>query len=176
MRISTGTIVAPSQLQNGFPYQVKVHWDVGVTEPGSSGSALLLADAGYQIIGTLSSGTAHSCSSTANNFDWFSSFRQFLPTVEEYLEGTDPPLDDNGAGTSACAFSEAYKNNPELLKQFRALRDNGLLTSDIGKALVSAYYKAAPGLARLLEQSPVAKDLFIAVTIPFARAGENGAE
>jgi hypothetical protein len=48
------------------------------------------------------------------------------------------------------------------------LRDKGLLDSEWGKALVDAYYKAAPDLARLLERSSTMKDLFIATTTPFA--------
>lgn len=170
LRISYGTIQAVDQTEGTNRHLARVHYDNGVTEEGSSGSALLLVSAGYEIVGTLSSGTTHSCTNNRNNLDWFSSFRQFLPEVQDYLSGTTPPSDNQA---STCPAGVAFKDNPAVLKQLRAFRDQVLAQSEEGRAILGAYYLAAPCLARLVEESPAARAVFIGLATPFAALGER---
>jgi hypothetical protein len=171
-RISYGQVQAIDQNSGGFVRQTKVHWYDGVTEGGSSGSPLLLVSSSYQITGTLSNGPTHSCTSTAGNVDWFTSFRDFFPQAEGWLTGTNPPdPDDPGGGTINCPAAKVFKDNPEILQDLRTLRDEGLLKTSWGKPLVDAYYQAAPYLARLVDWSPAARESFRMAATPFAALG-----
>lgn len=171
-RITYGEVVAINQSSGGFVRQTKLQWYDGVTEGGSSGSPLLLVAAGYRIAGTLSNGPTHSCTNTAGNVDWYSSFRDFFPQAEDWLTGSNPPdPDDPGTGTFTCPAAKVFKDNPEVLKDLRALRDQGLMKTAWGKPIVEAYYAAAPYLARLVDWSPMARDTFKLAATPFAALG-----
>ena len=173
MRISYGTVVGLDEAASRFLYQTKVHWDEGVTEHGSSGNPLLLVDAGYVIIGTLSNGPIHSCSSNVGNVDWYSSFRYFYDQVDTWLTGGDPTQQPDTGGCPANKSLAAY---PEVLAQLRLLRDKGLSLSPLGNTLVDAYYRAAPVMADRVERSVGARDAFTAVTAPFASLGSREAQ
>lgn len=171
-RITYGQVVAINQSSGGFVRQTKLQWYDGVTEGGSSGSPLLLVSSSYHLAGTLSNGPVHSCSNTAGNVDWYTSFRDFFPQAEDWLTGTNPPLpDDPGNGTTVCPAAKVFENNPEILQNLRTLRDEGLMKSAWGKTVVDAYYAAAPTLARLVDWSPVARNTFRMAAAPFAALG-----
>lgn len=170
-RISYGQVLAIDQNSNGFVRETKIHWYDGVTEGGSSGSPMLLVSSNYRVSGTLSNGTVHSCTDTAGNVDWYTSFRDFYPQAEGWLTGTNPPPPGDGTGTTTCPAAKVFKDNPEILKNLRALRDNGLLKTSWGKPLVDAYYTAAPYLARLVDWSPTARETFRMAAAPFAALG-----
>lgn len=172
MRISYGDVLSIDQNSNGFIRQTKVHWDDGVTEGGSSGGPLLLAAENYRICGTLSNGPVHSCTSNTGNVDWFSSFRDFFPSIEGYLTGDDPPDPGPtpGPGTG-CAASKAFPDSPEVLDGLRAFRDHALKTSRLGSSLVDAYYLSAPTTAQWVEESPVVRAAIRGVSKPIAFIG-----
>ncbi|MCL4693851.1 MAG: hypothetical protein KJ060_15230, partial [Candidatus Hydrogenedentes bacterium] len=114
----------------------------------------------------------HSCTDTAGNVDWYTSFRDFFPQAEGWLTGTNPPPPDGpGPGTTTCPAAKAFQDNPEILQNLRTLRDQGLLKTAWGKPVVDAYYAAAPYLARLVDWSPVARDTFKMAAAPFAALG-----
>ena len=171
-RISYGQVQAIDQSSGGFVRETKVHWYDGVTEGGSSGSPLLLASSGYRITGTLSNGPTHSCTNTAGNVDWFTSFRDFFPQAELWLTGTNPPEPEGPGGTTGlCPAAKAFAGNPQILQDLRTLRDEGLLKTSWAKPLVDAYYAAAPYLARLVDWSPAARETFRMAAAPFAALG-----
>ena len=170
MRISYGTVIGIDEASNGFYKQTNVHWDDGVTEGGSSGSPLLLADAGYRITGTLSNGPTHSCSDLSGNVDWYTSFRDFYSQAEGWLTGDNPP-DPDDTNTPLCAAATAFKDNPEVLEKLRAFRDEGLMKTEWGQPLVEIYYAAAPYVSSWLDWSPKANEAFRIATAPFAYLG-----
>ncbi len=140
MRISYGALQVINQFANGFANENQVLWSNGVTEKGSSGCPLLLTSAGYQVVGTLSTGPTHVCPGSG--------------------PGTyNPPL---------CPAQKVFQEHPELIANLRVFRDNGLATAVIGKQIIQAYYKAAPSMADAVEHSPDARHAFIAITAPFA--------
>ncbi|GMV92274.1 MAG: hypothetical protein AMXMBFR82_20520 [Candidatus Hydrogenedentota bacterium] len=171
-RISYGEVVGIDQSSGGFVRQTKLQWYDGVTEGGSSGSPMLLVASSYHLAGTLSNGPTHSCTNTAGNVDWYTSFRDFFPQAEGWLTGTNPPPPDGpGPGITTCPAAKVFKDNPEILQNLRTLRDQGLLKTAWGKPVVDAYYAAAPYLARLVDWSPVARDTFKMAAAPFAALG-----
>lgn len=96
-RISFGDII-PSPVYPSSMYRVA--WNEGTTEPGSSGSPLLLADT-QQIIGQLWRGTA-SCSMTRERGGWdeYGRFDITYPLVKSWLDPVEPagPEDINKDG------------------------------------------------------------------------------
>jgi len=166
MRISYGTVRKLDVRSYAWENQLEVLWTQGVTEAGSSGSGLFLADGTYLLVGCLSNGPSHSCVDTSGNFDNFASLKVFYPSVQSYLSGTNP-----GAVGPVCPAKATFKSHPELLAHLRTFRDEGLRKLAWGNRLVDAYYKAAPVLARLVEQSPEARDAFMVASAPFATVG-----
>ncbi|MCC6699134.1 MAG: trypsin-like peptidase domain-containing protein [Candidatus Hydrogenedentes bacterium] len=171
MRISYGTVIGIDEARSSFIKQTNVHWDDGVTEGGSSGSPLLLADSNYRITGTLSNGPTHSCSDISGNVDWYTSFRDFYSQADGWLTGTNPPDPDGGGDVVLCAAAKAFKDNEEILKNLRAFRDEGLMKTEWGQPLVEIYYAAAPYLVDLLDWSPKASGVFRMAARPFAYLG-----
>ncbi len=169
MRISKGEVAAVDQSSGSFRLQTKVQWTDGVTEPGSSGNPLLLASSDYRVIGTLSNGPYHSCVNTSGNVDWYSSFRDFFPTVEPYLKGTTP----GPAPTNTCPATKAFAGDPETLAQLRAFRDQVLAASAPGKLAITLYYGAAPTMTRWVERSAIVRSTFRVAAQPFAYAGSK---
>jgi hypothetical protein len=169
MRISHGSIAGANQASGSFLLQTKVHWAQGVTEPGSSGNPLLLASSNYRVIGTLSNGPFHSCSSNTGNVDWYSSFRDFYPEIESYLKAADPGPGPGSYGT--CPASKAFSGDQETLEQLRAFRDQSMAASMPGRFTIHAYYMAAPILAEWVEDSPLFRQCFRAAARPFAYLG-----
>ncbi|HRI86870.1 MAG TPA: serine protease [Candidatus Hydrogenedentes bacterium] len=169
MKISYGNVKEIDQNSNGFTRQTKVHWEDGVTEGGSSGGPLLLAEDDYRICGTLSNGPAHSCLSTGGNVDWYSSFRDFFPSIEDYLTGDTPPVVTPDPPVT-CAAEKAFPGNTTVLDALRAFRDNGLKQSSLGESVVKLYYDTAPATARAVEQSSLLRWTVRAVAVPVALA------
>ncbi len=169
MRISQGEVVSVDQSSGSFQLQTKVHWSEGVTEPGSSGSPLLLASSDYRVIGTLSNGPVHSCVNNTGNVDWYSSFRDFYPEAEPFLKGSGvaPPT------TSGCAATKAFNGDPETLNQLRAFRDQALAATAPGKLMIKMYYGASPFIGRWVDRSPLAKSTFRTAATPFVYAGSK---
>jgi len=178
MRISKGTVRAVNDDQNGRQDQTLVHWDLGVTEGGSSGSCLLLDNEAEnnRIVGMLSQGPEHSCTNTTNNLDWFASFHHFFPQIQQYIEA-NPPSTDRGAddcrdvNNGGCPLSVTYAGAPAMLQGLRAVRDKLLAPTAAGSRAIRAYYKAAPGLTPVVAKSPAARGALIAATAPLARLG-----
>ncbi len=91
MRVSFGKIEAIGVSVLSYVQQIRVGWDSGMTEGGSSGSGLF--NAANQIIGTLSSGAAPVCDGGPTfNYDFYASFRMFYPQIQQYVNNTTPPL------------------------------------------------------------------------------------
>lgn len=172
MKISYGNVKEIDQNSGGFTRQTKVHWEDGVTEGGSSGGPLLLADEDYRIAGTLSNGPQHSCLSTGGNVDWYSSFRDFLPLIEDYLTGDAPPIDPPTAPTS-CAAEKAFPGNATVLDALRIFRDNGLKQTAIGNTFIDFYYDTAPVTASAVEHSASLRWLVRGVALPVAIASKT---
>lgn len=175
MRESKGTVRAINQYLGGRNSLIKVHWDEGVTELGSSGAPLLLRG-DLSIIGMLSQGPEHTCDfDRSGNLDWFSSFRDFYPLISQYID-TDAPSTQEGTDDCRdpsldCPTLLAFARHPEMLRDLRALRDKFLLKTALGKQVVSAYYAMAPRMAKAVRESQQARGLFVAVASPFARLG-----
>lgn len=168
MRVNRGRVVAVGVSAIGYHSETKVVWDEGVTEGGSSGSALLFEDT-RQILGMLSGGPNHTCGpDRSGNVDFFSSFRNFYSEIDEFIDDPNPPLVN---GPSTCPLSVALKNQSELLRQLRTLRDKGLLKSLIGKQMVALYYQAAPDLARVVRRSSDSRDALVVSAAPLAKLG-----
>jgi hypothetical protein len=166
MRISYGQItdVGVGGISS-YQHQNRVLWSAGVTESGSSGSPLLSNDGSLRFMGCLSNGATHSCVDPSNNWDRYSSFRHFFPEVEQWLSGTGPV-------DPACPLSKVYEEHPELLQNYRTVRDGFLKNSPLGQHLAEAYYKVGPYLSRLLETSPEAQEIFVVATAPLAWFGD----
>ena len=145
---------------------------VGVTEGGSSGSCLLSASEGYALIGTLSNGPSHTCGADRSaNTDRFASFRRFYENTDakSYLSGTDP---GNG-GTINCPAVQVFKDNAQVLRDLRALRDRGLLKSVAGRQVVTAYYAAAPTMADWVRRSDCFREVFTVTAQAAAHLGSK---
>jgi uncharacterized protein (TIGR03437 family) len=87
-RASFGKIVdatCPSEVPPGFcDYYLKVRWDRGITEPGSSGSGLFIGTGSQtQLIGLLSGGES-SCENQAG-VDWYPRFSRMFGAFGYYL-------------------------------------------------------------------------------------------
>lgn len=170
-RISYGTVQGLNQYSSGFQYQIKVLWHTGVTEGGSSGSPLLLGNAGYRIIGTLSNGPDHSCTNPSMNYDWYSSFAKFYPQAQGWLTGSNPPPPQGTTGNKSCAAEKVFADHPEVLDNLRTFRDEALEKTAMGRRVVDAYYFAAPALARTIDHAPRFRTVFTALALPCARIG-----
>ncbi len=93
MRISYGRVQAVNQSVSSYQYETLVGWYDGLTEGGSSGGCLLLADGTYRIAGTLTGGSIQTCDfDPKENWDYFSSFTQFYKDISPaYLKGNAGP-------------------------------------------------------------------------------------
>ncbi len=145
--------------------QTEVHWDEGITEGGSSGSALLLNDYNYRVVGVLSNGPVHDCANPSQNLDNFASFSEFYPQIQCYLRSglvceEGYPCGDTENGL--CPFKAVFGNDSIVTGTFRALRDEVLRKSQWTRPLVDNYYKAAPAMTCVVEACPLARVLFTA--------------
>jgi subtilisin-like proprotein convertase family protein/pimeloyl-ACP methyl ester carboxylesterase len=75
-----------------------------------------------------------------------------------------------GGGTT-CAAEKAFRENPEVLKNLRNVRDQALLKTNWGEHIVDLYYDSTPYTAPLVEDSVVARFAFRYVALPFAAIG-----
>ena len=78
-----------------------VSWDLGIIEPGSSGSGLLsfnASDGLFYLRGTLTGGTSFACGSVGQATTFYSRFDNLYPHIQAILSGTPPPA----AGTSVA--------------------------------------------------------------------------
>lgn len=151
--------------------QTKVQWGYGITENGSSGAPLVFDDGAYRVLGMLSNGNVHNCSTPENNIDNFASFRDFYGQIACYLMDGRTCSSSGTSGQSACAVSKAYSGAKRALDGFRALRDNALLTSQTGRAFTAWYYRVSPAMADAMERSPRARASITAFTAPIAAIG-----
>ena len=171
MKISYGTVRDPSYF-SGYQKQILVHWDDGVTEPGSSGSCLLVSDGGkYYLVGVLSGGSEHQCANTQNNVDWYGALRNFYPEISAWLAGTNPPAVDVPVTPSDCPAEFTFKDDAETLEALRSFRDKGLDATAPGQALTETYYAASPALRNWVEASPMFRVVFRTAALPFAQLG-----
>ncbi|MFP4171557.1 MAG: trypsin-like serine peptidase [Candidatus Hydrogenedentota bacterium] len=176
MRISYGHVTNPKEDAGslGFKNQIRVLWEEGLTEGGSSGSPLLADDGAFRLLGVLSNGARHSCRGS-DNWDRYASFGEFYPNVKDYVTGTlpddiggDDGSDANGPG---CPAEFSLRDNPEALEQLRRLRDEGLLKSSLGRKAVDRYYEWAPSATVVLHVFPRAQTLFRVGAAPFVWLG-----
>jgi hypothetical protein len=174
MRVSRGDVRGTGRTLGGRNHLTEVLWSEGVTEQGSSGACLLLRG-NARIVGALSQGAQHTCGwDRSGNLDWFGSFRDFYPKVQPYVDSATPasgPGADDCRNVSVCPFSLVFADQSALLQDFRSLRDGLLRAGVVGQGLVKTYYRAAPQLARAVQQSAAARGTFIALTAPWARLG-----
>jgi V8-like Glu-specific endopeptidase len=106
MRVSFGAVQAVDESSITYNHQIRVGWDSGMTEGGSSGGGLF--SAANQIIGTLSNGPTPACGGGADyNYDYFASFGLFFPQVEQYLKNDDPPLPPPSTPIISCNATSA---------------------------------------------------------------------
>lgn len=169
MRISYANIIhtGVSTASLGYIGQTEVQYPIGVTEGGSSGSALLSVDKDYAIIGTLSNGPYHTCGvDRSENTDKFSSFRRFYfsTAARNYLGGS--------VVEPQCPSVEALKDNPKALASLRETRDKVLVTSPAGRLFVQAYYFSAPTLADWVRRSDDFRHAFAVVASTAAQVAE----
>jgi hypothetical protein len=169
MRISYADIIRTGTTTASLGYigQTEVQYPIGVTEGGSSGSALLSVKNDYAIIGTLSNGPYHTCGvDRSENTDKFSSFRRFYfgTAARNYLEGS--------VVEPQCPSVEALKDNPKALASLRETRDKVLVTSPAGRLFVQAYYFSAPTLADWVRRSGEFRQAFGAVASATAQVAE----
>ena len=112
-RITFGRTVMSGSPAGGFnpmqPYTrfLEVLWSEGTTEPGSSGSPLMLADSA-RIIGQLWGGRA-SCSLPAEP-DYYGRFDVSHPILEQWLGQAFSPLDLNSSGRIDAADVQLVVN------------------------------------------------------------------
>ncbi len=94
-RIVFGAINSQDRFDSPYSAKTEILWTDGTTEPGSSGSPLLLADSGL-FIGQLFGGTA-SCSKPSEP-DYYGRFNQSLPLAAPWLVPTHEPWDVDYSG------------------------------------------------------------------------------
>lgn len=128
--------------------QVRVNWLGGITEAGSSGSALLNSSNQFRLTGMLSNGNVHTCGRPERNFDNYGSFARFFPYIACHLvEGAECQPSDEASG---CFLSRIFGRSSAAAARLRAFRDKILAGSPGGRKAVDAYYAASPGLVRML--------------------------
>ncbi len=176
MKISYGHVTAVSVnscldvlCSHPVKYQTEAHWDAGITESGSSGSPLLFANVNYRVCGMLSNGNAQTCGAAAYNYDNFSSFRDFFAEIACHLTPATPCSDP--LPTSACPAKSAFGPGSSEVAQLRSFRDKRLMGSASGRFVAGLYYQAAPAMARTVERSPLAREVFKAAAMPFVALG-----
>jgi len=143
-----------------YEKQIEVLWSDGVTEQGSSGSALLIKDNNYRIAGVLSNGNTHRCDDTSNNFDNFGPFHAFFPQIGCYLVNgytCAPPYEPESSG---CFLFRKMKLNVETLGHLRTFRDEVLGKSAFGRNIVQNYYLHTGELEQWIETGRYARPLF----------------
>jgi hypothetical protein len=98
-KISFGLIDAPDPQE---PDHYRMHWSQGVTEPGSSGSAIF--NSNHEILGTLSGGFSH-CGNQAGS-DYYGFFGVGMDSFRQYLENglPDDRFEPNNTPQSAAAI------------------------------------------------------------------------
>ena len=142
-----------------YDMQIEVLWADGVTEQGSSGSALIARGNNYRLAGVLSNGTTHSCTDPSNNFDNFGPFHAFFPQIGCYLLNTYTCADAYESTSGGCfLFRKGY--DPVLLDHLRTFRDHTLMKTAIGQKISIGYYANAPLLEKWIDESSMARILF----------------
>ncbi|MCK5862631.1 MAG: hypothetical protein KAH38_09105, partial [Candidatus Hydrogenedentes bacterium] len=142
-----------------YDKQIKILWNDGVTEQGSSGSALLIRSRNFRIAGVLSNGTTHSCTDSSGNLDNFGPFHAFFPQIGCYLLNNYTCQDPYEAESKGCfLFRKGF--SLEMLQNLRIFRDETLNKSTVGKRLVMEYYTQAPVLEKWLDENRAASFMF----------------
>lgn len=145
-----------------YDKQIEVLWSDGVTEQGSSGSALLVRSNNFRLAGVLSNGTTHSCTDSSNNFDNFGPFHAFFPQVGCHLINGYECAEPYEPESSGCfLFRKGYSS--EVLNNLRLFRDKTLMKTAIGQQLVKDYYINAPQLENFLDSSATARTIFFSL-------------
>lgn len=135
-----------------YERQTRVRWNEGITEGGSSGSGLFMADGAFRLTGMLSNGTVHICGRPAFNLDNYASFRDFFPVIACHLvDGTSCAPGDK---ESWCFLGKMLGSAGPAAGSLRYFRDTVLMPLPIGKKVVAAYYAASPAFERAAEASP----------------------
>jgi uncharacterized repeat protein (TIGR02543 family) len=106
---SSGDSCSASGLSNGYG----VDWSSGVTEPGSSGSALFVTHGGqHYVVGVASCGPATpSCS---NRWALYGRFSSFLPQIRQFLEPAGPlppPVATAAANVTSNSFMATWTSS-----------------------------------------------------------------
>ncbi len=171
MKTSRGRITDPEVdvamgMLGSFRYekQIEAVWSAGVTEQGSSGSALLLRNDSYRISGVLSNGTMHSCTDTSNNLDNFGPFHVFFPQIGCHLVSGYTCQDPYEPETSGCFLLRKMGLSAETLHHLRMFRDQTLAKTALGSKLTQDYYTLAPSLENWVDNSVVLRVALEALT------------
>lgn len=139
-----------------YERQTRVRWNEGITEGGSSGSGLFMADGAFRLTGMLSNGTVHICGRPAFNLDNYASFRDFFPVIACHLVDGAPCAPGDSA--SRC-FLGRMLGRSGAAESLRYFRDTVLMPLPVGKKVVAAYYAASPAIERAAEASPAFRAL-----------------
>jgi len=70
------------------------------------------------------------------------------------VEVIEPPDDDGWCFIATAAYGSYMDSHVDILRQFR---DSYLMTTPVGRGLVSAYYRLSPPLARFIDSHPGSK-------------------
>ncbi len=143
-----------------YEQQLNILWREGVTEQGSSGSALLLADQNFRVAGVLSNGTAHDCADTANNYDNFGSFAMFFPEIGCHLVADYDCVEPYKPARRSCFLMRLLGLKSETLENVRLFRDQALKKGRWGQQLIRDYYALAPQLEAWLSRDVLARTIF----------------
>lgn len=105
-RISFGNKASNTTCGGGD--HLRVNWNSGVTEPGSSGSGIF-TDAGQYLIGQLHCGTSACGAVASDQHDDYGAFSTTYGSISGYLAaGSDDALENNDACASAHATAPGY--------------------------------------------------------------------
>lgn len=100
---------------------LRVHWNTGVTEPGSSGSGLFLTSS-QQLVGQLRGGLS-SCSATTSP-DWYGRFSNTYPSIAAYLSAPPPDSTPPTVTITSPTSGSGYTASGALLTIGGSAADN----------------------------------------------------
>ncbi len=156
-----------------YEKQIEALWSAGVTEAGSSGSALLLRNGNYRLVGVLSNGTQHSCTDTSNNIDNFGPFHVFFPEIGCHLVSGVDCHDPYESDSRRCFLLRRTKLSPDTIHNLRRFRDDVLGKTPLGVHLSQEYYSHTPRLENMFSNSAAFRILTEAAVILGAAWGAS---
>lgn len=146
-----------------FEKQIEILLQEGISEPGSSGSPLLLTEQNYRIIGMLSNGLLVTCDDTTGKLENYASFANFFTMAKYYLmpyttfvEPVEPEYEETYT-RKKCFLSRVFGLETYEIEHIYSLRDNVLSQTSLGKQLIQDYYALCPILEQWLKNDSAAR-------------------